>query len=255
MKKSNLANVFMMFLFVLMLVTFSCVPYSKLKYFNDIYELSEPVVNPVKSKTINPFDKLNINVVSTDEQTATILNSGLGTSDVKQGYVVDENGNITFPFAGNIHVGGLKLLEAGEVIGKAISSIIIKPVVLVTFIDKKITVLGEVVNQGTYIINDDFINIYESLSRGGGLTPYADRKKVILLRKENNKLMNYTLDLSNSKITASPFYYILPNDIIIVEPIRKKSGSYQNSVLTTLLTSVATVVGIIYLMRYSKYNF
>lgn len=250
MNKSNWVKCFMMCLIALFFVTSGCVSYSKLRYFNDIDELSEPVVNPVKSKIINPFDKLNITILSTDQQTADILNmTDQRTSNNIIGHVVDEEGNISFPFAGKIHVGGLTLLEAGDEISKAMNNIITNPQVIVSFMDKKVTILGEVANPGTYSINEDFINIYESLSRGGGFSIYADRKKVILLRKENNKLMHYTLDLSNSKISSSPLYYILPNDVIIVEPLRKKSWSYPNSFFNTFLATLATVLGMLYLTR------
>jgi polysaccharide export outer membrane protein len=114
--------------------------------------------------------------------------------------------------------------------------------------------MGEVVNQGTYQINENFINIYESLALGGGLTEYADRKKVILLRNDNNKLMYYKLDLTTSKISTSPLYYILPNDIIIVEPLRARSFNYQNSMITTFLGALTAILSIFYISSITRSN-
>ena len=257
MYKLSLAKCSMVCVVILLMITSACVPYSKLKYFNDIDELSEPVVNPMKSVTISPFDKLHIIVLSTDEQTADLLNSsssGQGSAENIKPYVVDEAGNISFPFVGKIQVGGMTLIEAGDQISKNISSIITKPVVLVNFLYNKITVMGEVVNQGTYQINENFINIYESLALGGGLTEYADRKKVILLRNDNNKLMYYKLDLTTSKISTSPLYYILPNDIIIIEPLRARSFNYQNSMITTFLGALTAILSIFYISSISRSN-
>ncbi|MCE5345230.1 MAG: polysaccharide biosynthesis/export family protein [Bacteroidales bacterium] len=243
-----------------LMLTSACVPYSKLKYLSDIDELSEPVVNPIKPKTISAFDKLRIIILSTDEQTSNLLNySESSNSDQSNqsntsGYIVDETGNISFPFVGKIEVEGLTLLEAGDKINNAIKSIITKPEVIVSFIDNKITVLGEFTLQGSYPINGDFVTLYEALALGQGLSQYADRKNVILLRKENNKLMHYKLDLTSSKITSDPLYYILPNDIIIAEPLRNKSWGLQSSMLSTITTTLSLILSIFYITTITKGN-
>jgi polysaccharide biosynthesis/export protein len=225
----------------------ACVPVSKMKYFNDIDKLNEPEVNLRKSKTVNLFDKLNVTVLSTDMETANLLNSNFKGSTINvKGYEVDETGFISFPFVGRIQVSGLTLLETGEKIRSALSGIITKPEVIVSLIDNRVTVMGEVVNQGRYSINEDFINIYEALALGGGFAQFADRKNVVLLRSENNKLMHYKLDLTNSKIANSTLYYVLPNDIIIVEPLRMKSQ--QSPLVTQVLTTMTTLLSIFTLM-------
>jgi len=252
MNKSLWANLSRVIL-VLLLLTTACVPYSKMRYFNDIDEFSEPVVNPMQSVTISPFDKLNIFIVSTDEQTSGILNDrGEANEGNINGFVVDETGNISYPFVGKIQVGGLTLSEAGETISNTLSSIMTKPEVLVSFLNSNITVLGEVGAQGTFPIDKDFINIYESLALGGGLSQYADRKNIIVLRNENNKLIHYTVDLTNSKITTSSQFYILPHDIIIVEPLRAKSWSLQTSMFTTVLSTLSAILSIYYIATINR---
>jgi polysaccharide export outer membrane protein len=252
MNKFSWPKYFLVCISACMFLTTACVPFSKIKYFNDIDELSEPVVNPMKSVKISPFDKLRIIVLSTDEETSSILNfTGQLTAGTTISYIVDEMGDITFPFAGKIHVGGLTLTDAGEIINKSLSSIITNPEVHISFIDNKITVMGEVYSQGTYPMNKDFLNIYESLALGGGLTQFADRKNVILLRNENNKLTLYKLNLSDSKIASSPLFYILPNDIIIVEPLRNKSWNIQSSTWVTLLSSLSALMSIYYMTTFT----
>lgn len=242
--KSILKKCYIVCTVIFLLFTTSCVPYSKLRYFKDIDQLSEPVTNPLISKTINPLDKLQISVLSTDEKTANLLNaSNQGIPYIAKGYVVDETGFITYPFVGRIKVGGFTLLEAGTEITKALHDIITRPEVVVSYMDNKVTVMGEVMNQGRYLISEDFINIYDALALGGGLSTFADREKVILLRKENNKVIHYKLNLSDSKISSSLFYYIIPNDVIIVEPLRMKSQ--QSPMITTVLSTLTTLISIV----------
>jgi polysaccharide export outer membrane protein len=237
-------------LFVLLLMLVSCVPYKHVRYFNDLEKLKEPVANPREQKRISPFDNLYIRVLSTDEKTAQIFNSTEQTQFNQSvntiSFLVDEKGNVNFPFAGNINVGGLSLAQASDRIQKSLSDYMPNTAVVVKYIDNKITVMGEVQRQGVFNFTDDKINIYEALSLAGGLTRYGSHKDVVLIRQENNKVIHYILDLSNSKITGTDLYYVLPNDVIVVEPIRQVSWSYQNLPFTTVLTTVTTLIAVLY---------
>jgi len=235
---------------VIMLIIISCVPVKELKYFNDINEIDVPEVNPRIQKVIMPFDKLFIKVLSIGPQTSLIFNSseemryGSGTSGVI-GYMVDENGEINFPFVGNIKVGSLTTAQAGTKIQEALNDYVSNTSIIVKYIDNQITVMGEVLRQGVIPFTQDKLTIYEALSLGGGITRYGDRKNVILIRNEENKIMRYRLNLSDSRIAGKSYYYVLPNDIIIVEPLKAISSSYPNYTLTTALTSITTLIAVL----------
>ncbi len=227
----------------------SCVPSKQLNYFNDLNDLEEPGVNPRTQKLIMPFDKLYIKVISIDPQTSQIFNfteeMRSGVSNGILGYLVDEAGNINFPFVGNINVLSLTTSQAAEKIQKALNDYVSKTSITVKYIDNQVTVMGEVRNQGVYNFIQDKLNIYEALGLGGGITQYGDRKKVILIRNEGDKIMHYRLNLSDSKIASKDYYYILPNDVIIVEPMKALSSSYQNVTYTTILSSITTLIAVL----------
>jgi polysaccharide biosynthesis/export protein len=105
--------------------------------------------------------------------------------------------------------------------------------------------MGEVQRQGVFAFTQDKINIYEAIGLGGGLTRYGDRKNVILTRHVGEKIVHYRLNLSDSKIATKEYYYILPNDVIIVEPLKTISTSYQNITYTTILTSITTLIAVL----------
>jgi polysaccharide export outer membrane protein len=232
-----------------MIFTASCVPIKQLNYFNDLNELEEPAINPRKQKLIMPFDKLYIKVISIDPQTSQIFNA---TEEIRSGgnngvlgYPVDEAGNVTFPYAGNVNVASLTTAQAAEKIQKALSDYVAQTSVTVKYIDNQVTVMGEVRSQGVYPFIQDKLNIYEALGLGGGLTQYGDRKKIILIRNEGDKIMHYRLNLSDSKITGKDYYYILPNDVIVVEPLSALASSYQNITYTTILSSITTLIAVL----------
>jgi len=235
---------------ILMVFIVSCVPTKQLKYFNDINDNSEEEVNPRIEKTIMPFDKLFIRVLSIDPQTSQIFNSpeemrlGVGNNGII-GYLVNEAGDINFPFVGPINVVSLTTSQAAEKIQKALNDYVSNTSIIVKYIDNQITVIGEVLQQGVYPFTQDKLTIYDAIGLGGGLTRYGDRKNIILIRNVDNKIMQYRLNLSDSRITGNNFYYILPNDIIVVEPLKAVSTSYSNITFTTVLTSITTLIAVL----------
>ncbi len=236
------------FLFVGLLLS-SCVTTSRFRYFNDIDQIKEPVANPREEKLILPFDNLYIKVLSVGEKNSKIFNTGddmrINVPVTMYSYAVNENGNIDFPFVGSIHIADMTLEQAGNKIKTALTDYISNTAVIVKFIENKVTIMGEVQNQGIFTFTQDKVNIYEALALGGGITRFGDKKNVILTRQEGDKIINYRLNLSDSKITGKSFYYIHSNDVIIVEPLRITAWSQNNNAsFTTFLTSVTTLLAI-----------
>jgi polysaccharide export outer membrane protein len=135
--------------------------------------------------------------------------------------------------------------EAAGKIEKALNDYVANTSVIVKYIDNQVTIMGEVLRQGVYPFTQDKLTIYEALGLGGGLTRYGDRKNVILVRSDGNKVMHYRLNLSDSRIAKKPLYYILPNDVIIVEPLNAISTSYSNITFTTVLSSITTLIAVL----------
>jgi polysaccharide export outer membrane protein len=241
---------FKSFVFLLAALVVSCVPVKQVNYFNDLENIEDSDFNPRVKKTIMPFDKLFIKVLSTDPQTSLIFNSaeemrfGNGNNGVI-GYLVDEAGIIDFPFVGSIHVATLTTTQAAAVIQKALNHYVDNTSVSVKYIDNMVTVIGEVQNQGVHTFTQDKLNIYQAIGLGGGITKYGDRKKVILIRNEGDKITHQRLNLSDSKIAGKDSYYILPNDVIVVEPLKAVSTSYANITFTTTLTAITTLIAIL----------
>jgi len=247
--KSMKFNYFKAVVILLIILTVSCVPKKQLSYFNDIYELEEPGVNPRTQKLIMPFDKLYIRVLSIDPQTSQIFNTSeemrYGDNNGVIGYLVDEAGNINFPFVGDINVRSMTTAKAAEKIQRALNDYVSNTSLIVKYVDNQVTIMGEVQDQGVFPFSQDKLNIYEALGLGGGLTRYGDRKNIILVRNEDDKIMHYRLNLSDSKIAYKNTYYILPNDVIIVEPLKAVSASYQNNTYSTILASITTLIAVL----------
>jgi polysaccharide export outer membrane protein len=204
-------------------------------------------------KLIMPFDKLYIKVYSIDEKTNLLLSSnesmGSSSSTSMIGYYVDESGDIYYPLVGKIKVGGLSTIQASAKITETLNESVSVSSVIVRYIENNVTLVGEVNRQGSYPFNQDKLNIYEALALGGGISQYGNRKNIILIRQEGDKIMHHKLDLSDSKIAGKNYYYIQANDVIIVEPMRNLSTSFGNNTYSLVLSSISSIITVILFLR------
>ena len=92
----------------------------------------------------------------------TINNSYTNGTPVIQGYLVDSDGNINFPFLGKIKIAGKNRFEAMEQIQTLLIPYLNQPIVQIRIANFKITILGDVTRPGTYTIPNDRITILGS---------------------------------------------------------------------------------------------
>lgn len=248
---SRLTKTLPLLLLTIILST-SCVTYNKLRYFK---EVSAPVERERTLKQIKPFDNLYIRVLSIDENTNALfdVNSGTTGQQFLISYQVDEAGNIDFPFIGKVKISDMTVPEASTKLQELVADYAPKATVVIRFVENKVTVLGQVENEGIYEFSSDNITVYDALALSGGITQFGNLKKVILIRQDGNKISQHQLDLSNSKINNSEYYYILPNDIVVVEPQRAIIWDYNDLTFPTLLTAITTFLTL-YVLLSPNYN-
>jgi polysaccharide export outer membrane protein len=236
---------------------FACVPQEKLKYVQDATtsELKPTYTHVRPIKRIQPFDNLYIKVLSIEAETARIFSNetvmnGPGFDVNLISYTVNEKGLIDFPFVGEIDVNNLTLKEAKEKIEKELSQYLSNTSITIKFVNSNITVLGEVKMQGQFPFFKDQINIFQAIGYAGGMTDYGDKSKITLIREDNNGNIKYNLvDLTDKKIVETDYFYLQPNDILIVEPIKTKFRTLRTFTYSTLLATATTLVTILYFFK------
>jgi polysaccharide biosynthesis/export protein len=236
---------------ILLIIIPSCIPKKKLLYLQEQGE-GNPIdeyVNIRPEKTIQPFDNIYIQVSSTDEKTANIFGTqGRASSPTDMnliGYTVNPEGFIVFPFVGEINVQGLKLQEARQKIEAEVGQYLPNISITVKFINNTVAVLGEVNRPGEFTFYRDQITIFQALSFAGDFGVYGDKKKVILIRETKNKISYNYIDLTDKDIVSSEFYYIIPNDVIVVKPINAKFRNLSLANLPLLLSTLSTLTSLV----------
>ncbi len=212
-----------------------------------------------QDRIIQTGDELYIRISSEDEQT-NIFRQGpddyIARTDITLiSYLVNEEGFIRLPPLGDIQLKELKLDEASKVIEMALVGIISDPAVTIKFVNKTVTILGEVENPGRHEFYDQRINIFQALGYAGDIAEYGNRKKVMLIREENDVITRSYIDLTDEDLLTSYYYYIKPNDVIYVEPLKRRHWGIETFPFALILTSVSTFVLVMsYINLYSGGN-
>ena len=139
--------------------------------------------------------------------------------DMLQTMVVRPDGKITFPLVGDIQAAGRTARQLDEELTQKLATFIREPVVTVIVAEInsfKVFILGEVATQGALTLRRP-TRLLEAIAQQGGLTPYADKSKVVVLRQEEGREVRIAVDykrvLSGEKPEQNIF--LKPGDTII----------------------------------------
>jgi polysaccharide biosynthesis/export protein len=235
-------------LLILILVS-SCIPTQKLKYTINSENSSNKFSNNRSEKTIQPFDYLYIKIYSLDEKTNNIFNgneqSFIQTEELIS-YAVNDKGYINFPFIGDIYVKDLTIDKAKIMIENELNKYLTNISVRLRFVGNKITVLGEVNVPGNHTFYDEKITVFQALGLAGDIANFGDKTKVTLIREINKSITYQYIDLTKKDIVESENYYMLPNDVLIVDPVRAKYRNMHNYNFIYLMTTITTTAATLY---------
>jgi polysaccharide export outer membrane protein len=252
---SNASFIFIMAFGFLLFVS-SCAPVNKLKYVADnpsSGSVKNDFVNDRSEKTIQPYDYLYVKIFSLDEKTNNIFNEkGSNMDNELLSYSVDGKGNISLPFVSNIYVKDLTITQARVKIEKSLADYLNNISVIVRFVSNKVTVLGEVANPGQHAFFDEKVSVFQAIGLASGTSDYGNLSNVTLVREKDNIIKYFTLDLTKKNIASSEYYYLLPNDILIINPIKAKYRDLKDYALNktaTVLTAISALFSIILISR------
>lgn len=137
-----------------------------------------------------------------------------------QGFIVNDNGAIQFPYAGEVSVVGLSEVQARDLLASRLAPLFNQPRVtlrVLVFRSQRIYVDGEVKLPGVQAINDVPMTLTEAINRAGGVTATGDRSQLSLLRQG----LRYAIDLpALIQRGVDPSRITLRNgDILRVQPL------------------------------------
>ncbi len=231
-----------------------CTSSKDILYFQDIDQTAPQKIEAQYEPVIMKDDKLQIVISGPDKQVVMPYNFTL-SSNVNTGYtsaqsiipyLVDSHGDIDMPGLGRIHVEGMRRTDLVEHITALLTSqgLVKDPVVSVSFLNFRITVLGEVKAPGTYTVPSERVTVLQALGMAGDLLITADRNDIILIRDVDGKQTHINFDLTKSDILNSPYFYLHQNDVIYVpqSATRIAQGTTATGLWSIVLSSLTTLV-------------
>ncbi len=217
----------------------------------DIKQKSQ--INIKKSKKftyeykIAPSDRLSVMVYKHPELSTRSANV---QANAEIGLLVSSSGTINVALIGDINVKGLTAKETSVLLQKKLSTYVKNPYVNVEIINKRIYVLGEVKKPGMVPVDSDYMSIIEVLSASGGLTTYAKRDDIKILRGDLNDPDITTINLTNMSALKVADLMIQPNDIIYISPSDARATNIAIGEMTPAIGLVNSILSTFVNMKY-----
>ncbi len=231
----------------------SCVPNKDLVYLQGVRDVKKDIfkVNN-KPYRLQVDDVLSISIKAKDEKSVALFQK-VATSEanasqtrevnLQNGYSIDAHGNIRLPYIGEVNVLGYTTKEVRLKLEKALLQYLKNEddiFVTVMLSGIKFTIFGEVGSPGTKVIKQNNVSIIEAIANSGDITVTGNRKKIVVWRTTPGGRKKYNIDLTRVDAFDSEIYYIQPNDLIYVLPIRQKAWGTG----TTGLQSLSTIISV-----------
>ncbi len=171
-------------------------------------------------------DEIIYRLITMDETIAKVMTQGVSTTtNDANSYRIYSDGTIDLPFLQPIHIAGLTIEEAQQVVQNTFREIIPDAEIKLTLYNKTFTIIGDI-NSGTYQIYKEKLSIYQALAMSGDLMNAGDRKHVRIIRpREGAEPEVLEFDIRTNTLVDSKYYYIYPNDVIYVA--RSKGSFYK----------------------------
>ena len=242
----------------------SCVPYKKMLYLKDAQMVTEnQSANYINERNVDyklqPGDNLYIRFINTiDERSAAALagdntsrtySTSSDASIYLHSYTLDENGCIELPLTGKIELKNLTVDGAKEKMQTEINKFVNQTTLIVKLSNFNLTVLGEVAKPGMYKVYQSQINLFEAVSMAGNMTNFAKKNEVKIIRQTDTGSEIHIVDMGQADILSSPYYYLKPNDIVYVEPLKIKQWGFTTFPYSTVLSIVTLAITLFNLLK------
>ncbi len=246
---------------VLVLMFSSCVPIKK-QVLMQVPEDDSAKQEYLNDRTLmdyhlKPGNNLYVRIMSSNQDADDFFNPGINSSGniyydaaiYLTSYSVDDEGYVELPFIGKIFAKGKTIEEFSVDVSEIIGEYLKKTMIVVKLVNYNITVVGEVNKAGQYKIYQDKINIFEVLGMAGDFTTYAKRDDVVIVRHTEKGSKVHHLDFLSDDILESDFYYLMPDDIVYVMPLKGKNFAYQMFPYALIISSISLILVIFSILK------
>ena len=205
---------------------------------------------------IRKGDRLSISVSSLSSvEDALFNNAGASGATATAGttgggFTVQQDGSVLLHRLGSLQVAGLTRKELRTTLQEKLLAYMKEPIVQVNFLNHKITILGEVGNPQVLQLPEEQLSLIDALVLSGDVTANAKRNNITIIREEGTEKKVKHVNLEDNSIFSSPWYYVQPNDIILVSADTDKFVKEENkrkiqSTLSLVVSGISFLIIIV----------
>lgn len=248
---------------ILAFVGTSCVSTKKLTYLQDKEGEPLEVDTAGYQKLRRTYYKVQVNDLlsiqfrSFDEEVDKYFNiqGGGGNNNQRQmnqgnvgaglyftGYTVFNDGTLKLPVLGRMYVNGLTIEEIEAKLDERLKEYFKENQVFVKvkLAGIKYSVIGEG-NNGQFYLFQNEANVLEALANAGGADFLGNRYEVQIVRMHPEGVKYYEIDLTDKRVVSDPRYFVQPNDIINIKPLKQRSWGIGETGFQTFLSILGAV--------------
>lgn len=208
---------------------------------NDLLDIKISTMTP---SAFNPFNDADRTLVP------GMVYGQSGSLVQSHGYYIDPDGFLELPILGRLPVAGLTISQAQDSIASVVKKYLERPVVRLRLLNFRFSVIGEVENESTQLSGDNNLSLLQALSMAGGASEFGDLSKIKIIRRTGETTYVFYVNLLTEDYLSSPFYYVQPNDVIVVPPLKQRPYlKYVSPNLSIFATAVSLLVAVFTLFR------
>jgi polysaccharide export outer membrane protein len=165
-------------------------------------------------------------------------------------YPVENDGTVNLPAIGKVQVAGLTRKDAALKLQQLFEKSQIKdPIIELSIVNVKVTLLGEFNTQGNFLLERDNTTLVDIIGEAGGIkTETADPKTLKIIRGNRSNPEIIYVNLNDINSLGSKKLILQNNDLIVIQPTKnyalsQKLQSFNNIVQPLLvLINVAVLI-------------
>lgn len=182
-------------------------------------------------------------------QSGSNQNTTGGTIQNILSYPVESDGMVNLPAIGKVEVIGLSRREAALKIQDLYKTKLLKdPIIELSVVNLKVTLLGEFSKQGNFLIERDNTTLIDILGEAGGITKTADPKSLKIIRGDRSHPEIIYVNLNDINSLASKKLVLQNHDIIVLQPTKSSATSDKLQSFNNILQPLLVVVNLVILV-------
>jgi polysaccharide export outer membrane protein len=161
-------------------------------------------------------------------------------------YLVDTDGKVNLPAIGKIELAGLTRKQASAKLQELYGEkLLVNPIIEVTVVNVKVTLLGEFGKQGNFLLERDNTTLIDILGEAGGInTKTADPKSLKIIRGNRSNPEIIYVNLNDINSLASKKLILQNNDIIIIQSTKSVALTNKLQGINNIVQPILAIINI-----------